>query len=241
MTLCRRGMALVGTGVRQGHVRNELAGRSRAWRLLSGLGRRHLRQVRARRDHPARRTAGQPPPPAAGRQNRFPHGCESLQTFDAVAQNIPTIAIAAMFQKDPQVLIAHPDRASTSSPTLRRLTLFVSSEGLVTYFQWLKADFGFDREQGQTLHIQPAAIPGGQEQRHAGLRHVRALRHRAGIASSRQCISARRSGLQRLLDPDRDAPRHWSRRSPTWCSVLSMPRSSAGIVIFTATTGPPTR
>src|SRR5438046_6240095 len=32
-----------------------------------------------------------------------------LQAFDAVAQNIPTISVAAMFQKDPQVLIAHPD------------------------------------------------------------------------------------------------------------------------------------
>ena len=33
----------------------------------------------------------------------------SLQSFDAVAQNIPTVAVAASFQKDPQVLIAHPD------------------------------------------------------------------------------------------------------------------------------------
>ncbi|MGZ5882579.1 MAG: ABC transporter substrate-binding protein, partial [Xanthobacteraceae bacterium] len=34
----------------------------------------------------------------------------TLQTFDAVAQNIPTVAVATMFQKDPQVLIAHPDQ-----------------------------------------------------------------------------------------------------------------------------------
>src|SRR5207244_3715380 len=32
----------------------------------------------------------------------------SLQGFDAVAQNIPTIVVAAAFQKDPQVLLAHP-------------------------------------------------------------------------------------------------------------------------------------
>src|SRR6185312_9007476 len=30
----------------------------------------------------------------------------SLQTFDAVENNIPTVAIAAIFQKDPQVLLA---------------------------------------------------------------------------------------------------------------------------------------
>src|SRR5512135_2151390 len=33
----------------------------------------------------------------------------SLQSLDAVAHNIPTITVAASFQKDPQVLIAHPD------------------------------------------------------------------------------------------------------------------------------------
>jgi ABC-type nitrate/sulfonate/bicarbonate transport system substrate-binding protein len=34
---------------------------------------------------------------------------DTLQSFDAVAQNIPTLAIAAMFQKDPQVMIALAD------------------------------------------------------------------------------------------------------------------------------------
>lgn len=33
----------------------------------------------------------------------------TLQSFDAVANNIPTVVIAAMFQKDPQVLLAHPE------------------------------------------------------------------------------------------------------------------------------------
>src|SRR5947207_10676498 len=32
----------------------------------------------------------------------------SLQGFDAAAQKIPTVAVAAMFQKEPQVLLAHP-------------------------------------------------------------------------------------------------------------------------------------
>ena len=35
----------------------------------------------------------------------------SLQGFDAVAQSIPTVAVAAMFQKEPQVLLAHPGQA----------------------------------------------------------------------------------------------------------------------------------
>src|SRR6195952_2952088 len=32
----------------------------------------------------------------------------TLRSFDAVANNVPVVAIAAMFQKDPQVFLAHP-------------------------------------------------------------------------------------------------------------------------------------
>src|SRR6187401_2583174 len=53
----------------------------------------------------------------------------SLQGFDAVAQNIPTLAVAASFQKDPQVLLAHPG-AAEKFEDLKRLTLLVSAEGL---------------------------------------------------------------------------------------------------------------
>jgi NitT/TauT family transport system substrate-binding protein len=73
----------------------------------------------------------------------FYMSANSLQSFDAVAQNIPTLAIAAMFQKDPQVLMAHPDQGIEKFEDLKQLTLFVSKEGLASYFQWLKADFGF--------------------------------------------------------------------------------------------------
>ncbi len=66
----------------------------------------------------------------------------SLQTFDAVEHNIPTIAVAASFQKDPQVMIARPDVKKFED--LKKLTLFISKEGMVTFFQWMKADYGFD-------------------------------------------------------------------------------------------------
>src|SRR4030081_2285063 len=54
----------------------------------------------------------------------------TLQSLDAVEQNIPTVAVAAMFQKDPQVLIAHPDVGVDKFEDLRGLTLFVSKEGI---------------------------------------------------------------------------------------------------------------
>ena len=81
----------------------------------------------------------------------------TLQSFDAVARNIPTLAVAAMFQKDPQVLIAHPDQGIDTFEDLKKLTLFISKEGLASYFQWLKADFGFSeaRVKPYTSNPQP--------------------------------------------------------------------------------------
>jgi NitT/TauT family transport system substrate-binding protein len=81
----------------------------------------------------------------------------TLQSFDAVEQNIPTVAVAAIFQKEPQVLIAHPGQGVEKFEDLKRLTLFVSKEGIVTYFQWLKADYGFDESKVKpyTFNAQP--------------------------------------------------------------------------------------
>src|SRR6201997_3129410 len=53
----------------------------------------------------------------------------TLQSFDAVEQKVPTLAVAALFQKDPQVLIAHPDAGIQKFDDLKKLTLFVSKEG----------------------------------------------------------------------------------------------------------------
>jgi NitT/TauT family transport system substrate-binding protein len=78
----------------------------------------------------------------------------TLQAFDAVVQDIPTVSIAAMFQRDPQVLLAHPSQADTFED-LKKLTLLVSAEGMVNYFQWLKADHGFREQQVKPYTFNP--------------------------------------------------------------------------------------
>jgi NitT/TauT family transport system substrate-binding protein len=91
---------------------------------------------------------------AVGRIDFF-MSTNTLQSFDAVAQNIPTIAVAAMFQKDPQVMIAHPDRGINSLRDLKGLTLFISQEGVTTYFQWLKREFGLSDSQVRPYTFNP--------------------------------------------------------------------------------------
>lgn len=80
----------------------------------------------------------------------FDIAANNLQLLDAVANNVPVVGIAAMFQKDPQVLIAHPESKVATLEDLKPLTLFISKEGMPTYFQWLKSEYGFNED-----HVRP--------------------------------------------------------------------------------------
>lgn len=81
----------------------------------------------------------------------------TLQSFDAVANKVPVVAVAAMFQKDPQVFLTHPQAKVAKLEDLKPLTLFVSKEGIGSYFQWLKSDYGFseDKVKPYTFNAQP--------------------------------------------------------------------------------------
>jgi len=87
----------------------------------------------------------------------FSMGANTLQSFDAVANNVPLVTVAAMFQKDPQVLLTHPESKITKLEQLKPLTLFVSKEGISSYFQWLKSEYGFSEEKVRpyTFNAQP--------------------------------------------------------------------------------------
>jgi NitT/TauT family transport system substrate-binding protein len=81
----------------------------------------------------------------------------TLMSFDAVANNVPVVTVAAIFQKDPQVLLTHPEANITKLEELKPLTLFVSKEGISSYFQWLKSEYGFseDKVRPYTFNPQP--------------------------------------------------------------------------------------
>jgi NitT/TauT family transport system substrate-binding protein len=79
----------------------------------------------------------------------------TLMSFDAVANNVPVVTIAAMFQKDPQVLLTHPESKITKLEELKPLTLFVSKEGISSYFQWLKSEYGFSEEKVRPYTFNP--------------------------------------------------------------------------------------
>jgi NitT/TauT family transport system substrate-binding protein len=79
----------------------------------------------------------------------------TLMSFDAVTNNVPVVSVAAVFQKDPQVLLAHPDVKVTKLEDLKPLTIFVSKEGMTSYFQWLKSEYGFSEKNVRPYNFNP--------------------------------------------------------------------------------------
>jgi len=79
----------------------------------------------------------------------------TLMSFDAVANKVPVVSVAAIFQKDPQVLLSHPESRIAKLEELKPLTLFVSKEGISSYFQWLKSEYGFSEEKVRPYTFNP--------------------------------------------------------------------------------------
>ena len=131
----------------------------------------------------------------------------TLQSFDAVANKVPVVAMAAIFQKDPQVLLAHPESKITKLDDLKPLTLFVSKEGISSYFQWLKTEYGFSEEKVKPYTFNPQPFLADKTERDAGLCHVRTVCRREAGQIQADGVAAGRLRFQRLLDPDRNAAR----------------------------------
>jgi NitT/TauT family transport system substrate-binding protein len=90
----------------------------------------------------------------AGKLDFFMSG-NTLQSLDAVANNVPVVSVAAMFQKDPQVLLARPENKVAKLDDLKPLTLFISKEGVTSYFQWLKSEYGFSESKIKPYTFNP--------------------------------------------------------------------------------------
>ena len=82
----------------------------------------------------------------------------TLMSFDAVANNVPVVTVAAIFQKDPQVFLTHPESKISKLEQLKPLTLFVSKEGITSYFQWLKSEYGFSEAKVKPYTFNPQAF-----------------------------------------------------------------------------------
>ncbi|HEY9646864.1 MAG TPA: ABC transporter substrate-binding protein [Chroococcidiopsis sp.] len=79
------------------------------------------------------------------------YGSDAIKSIE---EGIPKITVASMFQKDPQILVAHPGTAKTLAD-LKGRPIFISAAANVTFWPFLKAKFGFTDDQKRTYNFNP--------------------------------------------------------------------------------------
>ena len=71
----------------------------------------------------------------------------SFEAFTFVRAGAPFLTVAAIFQKDPQVLIGHPDTGFARFEDLKGRTILIGSGGRVTYWPFLRRKYGLSDSQ----------------------------------------------------------------------------------------------
>ena len=94
-------------------------------------------------------------------------------------QDVPVIAVAAYFQKDPQVLICHPGQGNDTLAEMKGKPIMISAAARSGYWLFLKAAYGFTDAQIRPYTFFAGAVPRRQNGDPARLRLVRAISDRA--------------------------------------------------------------
>jgi NitT/TauT family transport system substrate-binding protein len=74
-------------------------------------------------------------------------GSNSFIVMNLAQQDVPVKAVAAFMQKDPQVLIAHPDPAVNSLADLKGRPILLSDASVTAFWVWLRSKYGYTDDQ----------------------------------------------------------------------------------------------
>jgi NitT/TauT family transport system substrate-binding protein len=74
-------------------------------------------------------------------------GSNAFIVMNLAQEKVPVKAVAAMFQKDPQVIIAHPDTGVKTLADLKGHPILLGDASITGFWVWLKAKYGFTDDQ----------------------------------------------------------------------------------------------
>ncbi|MGZ8407382.1 MAG: ABC transporter substrate-binding protein, partial [Caulobacteraceae bacterium] len=74
-------------------------------------------------------------------------GSNSFIVMNMAAEKAPVKAVAAFMQKDPQVLIAHPDSGIARIADMKGHPILLADASITAFWVWLKAKYGFTDDQ----------------------------------------------------------------------------------------------
>ena len=80
------------------------------------------------------------------------------RAIEFVQNQLPYVAIAAIFQKDPAVLIAHPGQGNDSFAALKGKPIEIAPDARQSWLRFLAAKYGYSEPRSH-LHFQHGAIP----------------------------------------------------------------------------------
>ncbi|WP_312361272.1 ABC transporter substrate-binding protein [Agrobacterium sp.] len=88
-----------------------------------------------------------------------------------IEQGIPLVDVAAFYQKNAQVILAHPNIGVETFEDLAKLkTIFMTQGGFGAYFEWMKGNFGgFRDEQYRPYNFSPAPFIADKNSAQQGL------------------------------------------------------------------------
>jgi NitT/TauT family transport system substrate-binding protein len=83
----------------------------------------------------------------------FYMGSSLIENFDALKQNVAFVAVAAHFQKDPQIVMSHPGVG------LDKFTDLISSPAYISkgapFYEWMEQAYGFKQENVRPYTFNP--------------------------------------------------------------------------------------
>jgi NitT/TauT family transport system substrate-binding protein len=84
-------------------------------------------------------------------------GSTSFIPLNFARENIPMVAVAALFQKDPQVLIAHPGQGNDDLAALKGKPIMIGTDTRIGSWLFLKSHFGYtdDQIRAYTFNVGP--------------------------------------------------------------------------------------
>ena len=83
-------------------------------------------------------------------------GSNNFIVMNLAQEGVPVKAVAAFMQKDPQVLIAHPDTGVATIADLKGHPILLSDASVSAFWVWLKAKYGFTDDQVRKYTFNPA-------------------------------------------------------------------------------------
>ena len=92
----------------------------------------------------------------AGRLD-FSLASNNYLVLNMAQEKLPVVAVAAFFQKDPSVLIAHPNQGNDSFEALRGKPIMIGADTRLGWWNFLRARFGYtdDQVRPYTFNLAP--------------------------------------------------------------------------------------